>query len=120
MSTRRSRPDNVSTRRSPPDNVLEDNTSTVPPYPSSFLIHHRDTLAHTGNISRDALPSSRADVFAAIVFILRIQSADATVFTGPFQLKKTFIGPVQPQGRGHTGAGERHYESTRNMQWQVP
>ena len=76
MTTIRSRPDNVSTRHSPPDNVLvEGNRSTVPPYPSSFLIHHRAIPWHTlATYQWGALPSSRGDVFAAIFSLLRIQS----------------------------------------------
>ena len=64
-------------------------------------------MAHTGNMSRDALPSSRGDVFAAMFFVLRIQSADATEFTGPFQLQKTFDSSGQCSNRAVGTQGQR-------------
>ena len=82
--TIRSRPDNVSTRHSPPDNVLvEGNRSTVPPYPSSVLIHHR------------AIPWHTLATFS--------RRRDSVHWAVPVAEDIRFIGPIQQQGRGHTG-----------------
>ena len=99
----------VSTMRCRPDNVLNDNRYTVPP--NRTLHHSSFTIArYPGthcNISRDALPSPRGDVFAAMFFVLRIQSADATEFTGPFQLQKTFDSSGQCSNRSVGTQGQR-------------
>ena len=78
--------------------------------PSSFLIHHRAIPWHTlATYQWGALPSSRGDIFAAKCFLLRIQSADATAFTGPgpFQLQKTFVSSGQCSNRAVDTQGQR-------------
>ena len=118
MTTIRSRPDNVSTRHSPPDNVLvEGNRSTVPPYPSSFLIHHRAIPWHTlATYQWGALPSSRGDVFAAIFSLLRIQSPTRQRSRGRSSCGRHSIhransetGPWTHRGRGETLLVDKKY-----------
>ena len=102
----RSRPDNVSTRHSPPDNVLvEGNRSTVPPYPSSFLIHHRAIPWHTLATYqwvpyRRLEETSSQQYFPSCAFSRRRDSVHGAV---PVAEDIRFIGPIQQQGRGHTG-----------------
>ena len=101
----------MSTRHSPPDNVLQGNRSTVPPYPSSFLIHHRAIPWHTlATYQWGALPSSRGDVFAPIFSLLRIQSPTRQRLRGRSSCGRHSIhrassatGPWTHRGRGETG-----------------
>ena len=87
--------------RSRPDNVLvEGNRSTVPPYPSSFLIHHRAIPWHTlATYQWGALPSSRGDVFAAIFSLLRIQS------------------PTRQRSRGRSSCGRHSIHRANSETW---
>ena len=123
MATIRSRPDNVnvSTRHSPPDNVLvEGNGSTVPPYPSSFLIQHR--AIHTlATYQWGALPSSRGDVFAAIFSLLRIQSPTRQRLLGRSSCGRHSIHRANSATGPWTHRGQRRdiVGGQEIMQWQV-
>ena len=114
----------VSTMRCRPDNVLEDNRYTVPPnrtlHHSSFTIvrYHGThwqhikgclTVAYRGRLSSNVFRPAHT-----------VRRRDRVYGPVPVVEDIRFIGPVQQQGRGHTGAEERHCEWTRNMQWQVP
>ena len=84
MTTIRSRPDNVSTRHSPPDNVLVEGNWK-----------HINGLPYRG-----LEETSSQQYFPSCAFSRR---CDSVYWAVPVAEDIRFIGPIQQQGRGHTG-----------------
>ena len=99
MTTIRSRPDNVSTRHSPPDNVqshrtLHHSSFTIARYPGTHWQHINGVPYHRLE------ETSSQQYFPSCAFSRRRDSVHEAV---PVAEDIRFIGPIQQQGRGHTG-----------------